>query len=167
MNFFSEETFVNNAYLAVPRNKYNSKYTAFLNYTAAGATVSNITTILKSDIDTGMFCYYCWYVVGIMSNSTGASTYRVYISENGDAGSDITAISIGNPASITLPGIGTVDQRKFLVNSKDAISVEFTISTGSIIAYIGLYPESPLTKSAWKVEGSTGTVKLRIRTTDP
>lgn len=106
----SEEEFNNNIYLAVPKSLGNAKFGSFLNYTAAGDTVENVTTIFKTDASKGLFCYYCWYIVTVMSNYTGGnSAYRIYISENGDKGNDIPEIRINNPTIMTLPsGIGSV-----------------------------------------------------------
>jgi hypothetical protein len=33
--------------------------------------------------------------------------------------------------------------------------------------YVGLYPDTPLTRFAWKSEGGVGTINIRVRTTDP
>lgn len=81
-----------------------------MNYTAAGDTVENITSIAKTDASRGLFCYQCWYIVTVMTNFTKGNTgYRIYISENGDAGNDIPEIRLNNPTILTLPsGIGAV-----------------------------------------------------------
>ena len=57
MNFVSEELFNNDIYLAVPKSLGNAKYGTFLNYSAAGDTVENITSISKTDASKGLFCY--------------------------------------------------------------------------------------------------------------
>ena len=57
MNFVSEEQFNNDIYLAVPKSLGNAKYGTFLNYSAAGDTVENITSISKIDASKGLFCY--------------------------------------------------------------------------------------------------------------
>jgi hypothetical protein len=41
------------------------------------------------------------------------------------------------------------------------------LATGYAIVYVGLYPDAPLTKYAWKSEGGIGTINMRVRTTDP
>jgi hypothetical protein len=96
-NFMSEENYLNNAYLAVPRNVNNSRYSDFIN-----VTDSKVLNVFKTDIGlNGFFCYYCWYYVTVMSNNTkGNSTYRIGISESADAGDDIPMLNIGEPSSL-------------------------------------------------------------------
>lgn len=89
------------------------------------------------------------------------------MNEIADAGDDIPLINVGEPNSLQLPATGSVAQRKFLLDSKNPFSIQVTLATGYTIVYVGLYPDAPLTKYAWKSEGGIGTINMRVRTTDP
>lgn len=54
-----------------------------------------------------------------------------------------------------------------MLTSKDPFTVSLTIATGYAIVYVGLYPDQPLTKFAWRAEGGIGTTNIRVRTVDP
>jgi hypothetical protein len=41
------------------------------------------------------------------------------------------------------------------------------VASGYVIAYIGLYPDQPLTMYAWKASATIGTTQINVRTTDP
>lgn len=67
---------------------------------------------------------------------------------------------------MSLPSTGSVTQRKFLLESMDHFVISFTVATGNVIVYAGLYPEQPLTKYAWRAEGGVGTTSLKVRQID-
>ena len=64
MNQYSERTFINNGYLAIPVNANNSRWWA------QGITSNSLNVrILKDDPN---FCYYCWYYITVRTNITNA-----------------------------------------------------------------------------------------------
>lgn len=159
-NQMDEETFSNDGFLAVPINKHNSKYSVQIN-----ATQNNQLKVYKTDHD---FCYFCWYYLTVYSNYTlNSSSYRISLAEIPDNGDDIAMVVVGDPNSLQLPATGSVAQRKFLLESKNPFTIQVTLATGYAIVYVGLYPDAPLTKYAWKAEGGIGTITMRVRTTDP
>jgi hypothetical protein len=69
-NYYSENQFTDNAYLAVPLTSVNSLWTATV---TAGA--SQLLSVPKTD--TKNFCYYCQYYVTVVANSTAAINYVI------------------------------------------------------------------------------------------
>jgi len=96
---------------------------------------------------------------------TGNSQYRIAVNEVPDVGEEVLTVALNTSYPFTLPATGTVSQRKFILDSKDHFEITATVTTGYLIMYVGLYPNSPLNRFQWKAEGSTN-LKVYVKQTD-
>ena len=138
LNYISEEIFLNNGFQALPLNANNSIWTVYLNATQAG-----VLTVSKSSYGAGkMFCYYCWYYVTVTTNfTTTNSNYRLSFNAVPDTGENVDVIALNTSVSQTLPAISVAKQMKFLLDSKDPITITAKVTTGYLNMFVGLYPD--------------------------
>lgn len=77
-----------------------------------------------------LFCYYCQYFIGVTTNTTAQATYRLSVTQMADVGEEVPVITVGQSIAVTLPAVGAVAQRKFVLDNKESFSVSVTVSTG-------------------------------------
>jgi hypothetical protein len=68
------------------------------------------------------------------------SSYRVSMTPTPDGGEEVPMILNGQGVTVSLPSTGTTVQRRFLVDSKEPVTVSATVRTGSVIMYVSLVP---------------------------
>jgi len=94
LNAYSDRNFINNAYMAIPINANNSRWTD------AGSTAQKLEVRITKD-DQTLFCYYCIYYLTIKSTNATAvprSQYRASWSYLPDGGEEVPLITLGNTA---------------------------------------------------------------------
>lgn len=136
LNAYSDRNFTNNAYMAIPINVNNSRWTDF------GSTAQKLEVRITKD-DPVLFCYYCIYYLTIRSTNATAvprSSYRVSYSNVPDGGEEFPTITLGNTAQILIPATGGVVQRRFILDQKEPYNLRAQTVTGKINMYVTLSP---------------------------
>jgi hypothetical protein len=94
LNAYSDRNFSNNAYMAIPINQNNSRWTD------AGGNQGKLEVRITKD-DPILFCYYCIYYLTVKSTNVTAvprSSYRASWSNVPDGGEELPMLQIGNTA---------------------------------------------------------------------
>jgi hypothetical protein len=98
---------------------------------------------------------------------TGTTSYRISVNEVPDVGEEVPLVSLNTSVALTLPATGTVQTRKFILDTKDPFVISATVTSGYLIMYVGLYPESPKSRYQFYAEGDNKKeVRISVRQTD-
>jgi hypothetical protein len=109
-----------------------------------------------------MFCYYCWYYVTVTTSFTATnSNFRLSFNAVPDTGENVDVIALNSSISQTLPAISVAKQMKFLLDSKDPVTITARVTTGYLNMFVGLYPDQSANYQYFAAGSSTLTINIK------